>query len=323
MAHFSKICYFNKMEIVQNIVILILCCVALGKGASWLVDSASKIAHQFGISDLVIGLTIVAFGSSAPEFAVTVSGAITGDADVSVGNVIGSNIFNIGFILGGCALVAAIKTRKALVWRDGLVLLATTLLLLVMLYDNTLSRIEGVILFASLVVYLIFLFYKKEAIQDEGVDHGPATWKDGLFLLVGLGAIAAGGYYMIEAATALAKIFNISDWIISMTIVAAGTSVPELVISLVAILKKQHGISAGNLIGSNIFNTLGVLGVAGMIQVKPMIVNRGAYHSVWMLIPLTVLVIIVMRTHWKITRLEGALLVVVGLAIWILNFMMN
>jgi cation:H+ antiporter len=308
------------MEKIQCIVIIILCCGALGKGAAWLVDSAARIAHRFGISDLVIGLTIVAFGSSAPEFAVTVSAALAGKADMSVGNIVGSNIFNIGFILGGCALVTALKTGKTLVWRDGMVLLAVTILLLVMLRDHSLGRFEGIALFLILIGYLTFLFYKKDTAVDDDIPHQPATWKDGFFLVLGLVMIAAGGHFMVNAAEKLAGLYGLSQWVIAMTVVAAGTSVPEFVISLVALIKKHHGMSVGNLIGSNIFNTLGVLGVAGAIQTTALKVDPGAFKSIAMLIPLTLVVIITMRTGWKVSKLEGAILIILSAIIWGVNF---
>jgi len=302
------------MQVLQHVFIIILCCVALGKGASWLVDAAGRLARRFGVSELVIGLTVVAFGSSAPEFAVTVSAAITGNADISVGNIIGSNIFNIGFILGGCAMVTAISTRPSMVWRDGGVLLGATILLATMLYNHSLSRFEGIVLFALLAAYLFFLFYKREPMTDDGIPVGPGTWKDGLLLLVGLVLIIISGRFLVSSAIELAEIFGLSDLIIALTVVAAGTSMPEFVISLVALVKKHHGMSAGNLIGSNIFNTLGVLGVAGVI--RPLSIDPSAVTSMYLLILLTVMVILFMRTAWRLSRIQGAILFIVSLSIW-------
>lgn len=307
------------MQIIQNIFIIVVCCLALGQGASWLVDAAVRIARRLGISELVIGLTIVAFGSSAPEFAVSVSGALGGNPDISVGNIVGSNIFNIGFILGGIALFGAVKTRPALVWRDGILLVIVTVGLLGFLYDHQLARYEGVALFLLLLAYLAFLFYKRQPLDDDQEhNHRQATWKDGFFLLIGLALIVLGGHFLVSSAVQLAQLFGLSQWVIAMTVVAAGTSVPEFVISLVALIKKHHGISAGNLIGSNIFNTLGVLGVASSIS--PLSINPSALVSIIMLIPLTVMVVIFMRTGWRVSRLEGAILIIVAILIWSYTF---
>lgn len=293
---------------------ILLCCAALGKGAGWLVDSAVRIAQRLGISQLVIGLTIVAFGTSAPEFAVTINAAIRGHEAISVGNVVGSNIFNIGFILGGCALVGTIKIRRALVLRDGILLLAVTAGLFLMFYDGRLVRWEGVVLFIVLIAYLVYLAYKREPVMEDDLPSGPAGWKDLGLLLLGLGVIIGGGHFLVDSAKVIAEAMGLSPWVIGVTVVAAGTSVPEFVISLVALLKKHHGISAGNLIGSNLFNTLGVLGVAGAI--RPMTVNRDALISVALLIGLTALVLVFLRTGWRLARWEGAMLVLVSLAIW-------
>jgi len=311
------------MEILQHIGIILLCCVALGKGAAWLVDSAARIAKRIGISELVIGLTVVAFGTSAPEFAATITAAIQGHSEISIGNVVGSNIFNIGFILGGCAVISTINTKEALVYRDGLILIVITGVLLAALGRNhQLDRYEGILMSLGLIVYLIYLFRKREMIMEEEVATGQATAKDGFFLVLGLILIIAGGRFLVSSSSEIARTFGMSEWVIGVTVVAAGTSVPEFAISLIALIKKHHGISAGNLIGSNIFNTLGVLGVAGAIQLpsQPLMVETAALWSVIMLIGLTALVLIFMRTGWKLTRKEGWILIIVSLAIWIYIF---
>lgn len=312
------------MEMLLHSAIILLCCVALAKGAAWLVDSAARIAKRIGISQLVIGLTIVAFGTSAPEFAATITAAIKGHPDISVGNIIGSNIFNIGFILGGCALVNTIKIKPALVWRDGLLLLIVTGALLAVLgIDNKLDRAEGILMFLSLIVYLIYLFRKREwVVAEEEHSYGNATRKDGLFLVFGLALIIAGGRFLVFSSSEIARNLGMSEWAIGVTVVAIGTSVPELVISLVALIKKHHGISAGNLIGSNLFNTLGVLGLAGAIQLprQPLTVDPSALWSILLLIGLTALVVVFMRTGWKLSRKEGVLLLVSSFAIWIYIF---
>jgi len=305
------------MNTLFHIFIIIICCLALWVGASWLVDSAARLAKRLGISELVIGLTVVAFGTSAPEFAVTIAAALGGNPDISVGNIVGSNIFNIGFILGGCATLIALKSRPTLVWRDGLLLLAVTLLLMFFLRDQQLTRPEGVILFIILLAYLLYLSVKREPILDEETSVQSATWRDGLLLPLSLVMIIAGGYFLKESAVKIALAYKLSEWVIGVTVVAAGTSVPEFAISLIALLKKHHGLSAGNLIGSNIFNTLGVLGLAGVLH--PLQVEPSSLFSIGALAVLTLLVLIFLRTGWKISRWEGLLLILLSLGVWLYN----
>ncbi len=307
------------MSLPVNVLIIALSCGAMWIGANWLVDSAARIARKFGISELVIGLTVVAFGTSAPEFAVTVGSSIKGLGGIPVANIIGSNIFNIGFILGGCALVRVMDTRRSLVWRDGALLLASTAGLVAAMYNNVLGRVESALLVLVLVGYLIFLFVKREPLEiDEQIPQKPATWKDYPMLLLGLLLVVGGGNFLVDAAVEIAQAAGMSETVIGLTIVAAGTSLPEFAISLIALLKKQHGLSAGNLIGSNIFNTLGVLGVAGMI--RPLPVDNTALMSLAGQGALTLLVVIFMWTGKRLTRWEGAILVLVSAGIWFMSF---
>lgn len=307
------------MTVVYHVFIIFMSCAALWKGAAWLVDAAARIAKRLGISELVIGLTVVAFGTSAPEFAVTIGATLRGETDIAVANIIGSNIFNIGFILGGCAVVTTIRINRSLVWRDGLLLFVMTAVLVGMLWDQELSRLEGCILIATLVGYLLFLFWKRSIPLEEEISQKAATWKDGPILVAGLGLILAGQYLMVESAVKLAEMIGMSKWLIGLTVIAAGTSVPEFAISMVALIKKHHGISAGNLIGSNLFNTLGVLGLAGFIQPLK---TEGAsvVISVVAQLALTFVVLIFLWTHSKLTRWEGAVLILLSLIIWGYNF---
>lgn len=305
------------MDILINTFILILSVTALWLGAVWIVESATHIAKKLGISELVIGLTVVAFGTSAPEFAVTLTAALKNQPDISVGNIIGSNVFNLGFILGGVAMIRALSTSAKLVYRDSLILLGITLLLPLFLGDLTLQRWEGIILMLGLISYLGLLFFSKEQI-DEEVLAGDFKWLDVIKLLAGLGLIIAGGHYLVQSASFMARLMGISEWVIAVTIVAAGTSAPEFATSLVAVVKGQHGLSVGNLIGSTIFNLLGVLGFAAILH--PMNVSSAAYGESLMLIGLVFFVILMMRSGWRITRFEGTLLVLINLIRWIYIF---
>lgn len=302
-----------------NSLILVASVIALWKGADWLVESASRIGKKFGLSDLVIGLTIVALGTSAPEFAVTIAAALAGRSDISIGNVVGSNIFNLGFVLGGVAAIRAIKTGPKLVYRDGIILIAITITLRIFANDLQLSRVEGAILVSLLLVYIGYLLWQRETRLTEEMATGEAGWRDWVKLLVGLLLVVGGGHYLVEAASNIARTFGVSEWVIGVTIVAAGTSTPELATSLTAVIKGRHGISIGNLIGSDIFNLLGVLGVAALIN-PHMVIDSGAYMSLNVLIVMVTIVVIGMRTGWQISRLEGAALVLVNLVRWIADF---
>ena len=483
------------MEIILDFIIVFLSIIMLWKGADWLVDSAAEIAHSLKVSDLIIGLTVVAFGTSAPEFAVTISAAITKQTDISIGNVIGSNIFNLGFILGGTALIRPIVTSKKLFNRDGFFLLIVTAFIFILffgidgwtpdepykdlgngrfdsaepyqdqgnkLYDygepfedlnkdniwnsdepftdfgngkydrgepfidlnndriwnpsesftdfgngkydqgepfidlgnnlynagepfqdlngdnkwnqdepftdfgngkydqgesfkdlgnnvydkgepfidlgngkydqgepftdlnndgiwtqfDTYTNFEGLLLFLLLIAYVAFLFIKKD--PPEEVHPQDATSLTYLWFFVGLVSIVLGGHWMVTHASNIARFFGISDWVIAVTIVAAGTSAPEFATSITAALKGRHGIAVGNLIGSDLFNLLGVLGLAGIINASPL--SKEIFESVFLLVLMVGLTLLLIRTRWRISRWEGALLVSINLVRWYFDF---
>jgi cation:H+ antiporter len=319
----------NPFAVWTNALIVLVTIVIIGKGASWVVEAAARIAQRLGISELVIGLTVVSLGTSAPEFAVTLLAAFQGEGNISVGNIVGSNIFNLGFILGGCALVRAIPTSRTLVLRDGAVLVGTTVALLLMLgWDLKLNRYDGAILFTGLVIYLGYLFMNRKVMpgsEDElkelmADDEAKLSMvREGFFLILGLASIVLGSHLLVEAATEIAEAYKVPSWVIAVTVVAAGTSAPEFATSLMGVIKGRYGISAGNLIGSDIFNLLGVLGLAGLVQ--PVSVHPMARVSLAALIGMVALVVFFMRTGWRVSRWEGGFLVALALARWIFDFM--
>lgn len=307
------------LNVTANICLLIAAIVLLWKGADAMVESASRIAVKLGVSELVIGLTIVAFGTSAPELAVSVSAAINKLNDISVGNVVGSNIFNIGFILGIVAIIRPVEVTKKLVYRDGALMVISVLMLLLFFRDFLLDRWEAAILFAMLIAYLIFLFIKKDPMGESESETEKATGKDWLILPISIAAIVFGGDLLVKSASFLATLAGISPWVIGVTIVAAGTSAPEMAASIAAVVKGHYGISAGNLVGSNIFNAFGILGIAGII--RPLGMDGGhVLISLSLLAGLLLLSVVFMRTGWKVSRAEGAAMVLIGLAIWIRDF---
>jgi cation:H+ antiporter len=299
--------------------IVVICVAGLWIGGTWIVEAAARIARHAGLSELVIGLTIVAIGTSAPEFAVTIAASLGGQADISVGNVVGSNIFNLGFILGGVALVAGIPTTRKLVLRDGSMLIATTLLLLFLLRDLRLAAWEGALLLTALIGYISYLLLKRDAGDAlEEVPTGEFRRRDIPLLLVGIALIVTSGHFLVDAASTIARHVGLSEWVIGVTIVAAGTSAPELATSIVGVLRGKHGISIGNLIGSDLFNLLGVLGLAALIT--PMGVDSAAFGSLVLLCGLVTLVVIMLRTGWRLSRWEGGLLICINIVRWIADF---
>ncbi|MEM6531639.1 MAG: calcium/sodium antiporter [Myxococcota bacterium] len=302
------------MDLFLNSALVVVSIFLLWKGADFFVDSAVRVAKRFNISDLVIGLTLVAFGTSAPEFAVSIGAALTGRASMSIGNVIGSNVFNLGIILGSCAAIRAIPTTEKLVNRDGVFLVFSVALLAFMMNDGDLSQLNGAIALAMLGGYLIFMFINKEAPDDvPGIDD-PATWKDVPLAGLGLAMILGGAHFLVNGASDIARTFGLSEWAISVTVVAAGTSAPELVTSLNAALKGRFGISAGNLIGSDLFNMLGVLGITAVIT--PLPVEATTRTSMWITLGSVALVVLLLRTGWRLTRWEGVALVAANLVRW-------
>ena len=311
------------MDVILDFILVFLSIIMLWKGADWLVDSAAEIAHSLKVSDLIIGLTVVAFGTSAPEFAVTISAAVTKQTDISIGNVIGSNIFNLGFILGGTAIIRPISTNEKMFNRDGLFLLIVTALIFFLFFgfngwtsDDNYTRIEGLILFSLLIGYITFLFIKKD--PPEEISPDKATIMSYVFFFIGLILIVLGGHLMVTHASNIARFYGISDWVIAVTIVAAGTSAPEFATSIAAAIKGRHGIAIGNLIGSDLFNLLGVLGLAGIIN--PSVITQDIFDSVFILVLMVGLTLLLIRTKWRISRAEGTLLVSINLIRWYFDF---
>ena len=305
------------MEILKDVTIVLVCVGVIAKGASWLVDSASKIAKRLGISELVIGLTILALGTSAPEFAVSILAALKGVGNIAIGNIVGSNIFNLGFILGGTAIIHSLKTSRILIVRDGFFLLFGTFILLFFLWDLTLTKFEGGVLFSLLILYLSYLYVKREPLETKQV-VGKMNWWNPLMLIGGLAMVLVGAHFMVESAINLARYMGVSEWVIGATVIAAGTSAPEFATSLAAALRSRYAMSVGNLIGSDIFNLFGVLGVAGILNNIPVSLDA-RMHLVFLSL-MVALVLVFMRTGWVVSRREGYILVMIGLVRWINSF---
>jgi cation:H+ antiporter len=282
-------------------------------GAGWLVDAVSRLAKRYGVSEVVLGLTVVAFGTSLPELGVSFMAAVERHSDISIGNVIGSNIFNLGFILGLSALLRPLATSRVLVFRDGLILLGITVLLLLVMFDLHVRRWEGILFLFGLMMYLVLLFKQRHlAGASEAVYTAQPRPHDPLWILAGLVALIIGSHFAVLSAANIARDFGLSEWAIGVTIVAAGTSMPELVTSVVAARKGRYDISIGNVIGSDIFNQLGIIGISASIV--PMRVDANALISVGALIGAVLLVVFMMRTNYQLSRAEGLILFILAAA---------
>ena len=262
------------MEILLQLGLLVIGFAMLVKGADWFVDGASGIATKFKIPQLVIGLTIVAMGTSAPEAAVSISAALGGNADITIGNIVGSNILNVLIILGLSAAITPLLVAKSTIRVDIPVVLLASLLLFMGL-DGSLTRWEGLVLLVVFVAYMAYLFVttlRQKNDHQEEIKELP-VWKALLFTVIGLGLIVWGSDVTVDAATALAKIMGMSERFIGLTIVALGTSLPELFTSVIAARKGNADIAIGNIVGSNIFNILFVVGISALIIPVPVPAN--------------------------------------------------
>ena len=262
------------MEMVIQLALLVLGFVLLVKGAGWFVDGAASIAAKLGIPQLVIGLTIVAMGTSAPEAAVSLTAAFHGNADITIGNVVGSNIMNVLVILGLAALICPMKVAKLTAFVDIPVTLVMSLVLFGLGVDGSISRLDAAILLVVFIGYLSYLFLmtKKGLISgesEEEVAKIQSVPKALLFTVLGLALIIVGSSLAVDAASAIAKMLGLSERFIGLTIVALGTSLPELFTSVAAAIKKNPDMAIGNIVGSNIFNILFIVGLSGMVIPVP------------------------------------------------------
>lgn len=303
-------------------VLLIIGFALLIGGADYFVRGASSIAANLKVSPLLIGLTIVAFGTSSPEATVSMVAAFEGNAGVAIGNVIGSNIFNITLVVGLTALLNPLRVESTTIRKEiPFTLLAGVALLILIsdrflqsLSDNFITRSDGFVLLLFFTVFLYYIFEVarrgRESKTAEDTPAASASWtKNILFTLIGLAAIIFGGDLVVGSATEIAFSFGMSETLVGLTIVAVGTSLPELITSVTAAVKKQSDIALGNIVGSNIFNIFFVLGAASVIA--PLSVNSKIFTDVGIMIILTVILLIFSRTNYKIGKLEGIVLAVI------------
>lgn len=291
-------------------VLLIVGFILLIKGADFFVDGASSTAKLLKVPSVIIGLTIVAMGTSAPEAAVSISAGLSGSSDIALSNVIGSNIFNLLIVVGVSAIICPMKTEKVILRRDIWWSLGAAVATLIMMTDMKISGAEGILLLGGMAAYIAVLVFDARKKRDEGDEvKAMSPLKSIIYIVGGLAAIIIGGDLVVDSACDIAAAFGMSEALIGLTIVAAGTSLPELVTSIVAAKKGDSGLALGNVVGSNIFNILFILGSASAlstINVAPEL-----FIDTAILIAVTLLMYFLCRTKEKTSRGEGALCVLV------------
>ncbi len=305
----------------MNVVLFVVGLVLLVAGASLLVRGASRLALSLGVSPLVVGLTIVAFGTSSPELAVSVGAALEDRVDIAVGNVVGSNIFNVLFILGLSALIAPLVVHTQLIRQEVPVMIGASLLLLALGLDGALSFADAALLLGLLLAYTAFLIVQsRRQTQADAEEYAEALeprsqwdrhWAVQIALVVGgLALLVIGSDWLVTAAVAFARALGVSDLVIGLTIVAAGTSMPEVATSIVAAIKGERDIAVGNVVGSNTFNILGVLGLTGVVAgdgmpLAPAVLN----FDLWVMLVVAFACLPVFLTGREIARWEGGVFI--------------
>ena len=317
----------------MDFIILIIGFFLLIKGADIFVDGASSIAKKIGIPSVIVGLTIVSLGTSAPELAVSLISSFNGNNGIAVGNVLGSNLFNTLVVLGGTAIVAPLLIKKSTIKRDYIATLVVTILTCFLIFglvpksENMLSRISGIILLVVCIIYMFILVKaaKKDGVKDEESTSEIKMSKNILLSLIGVVGIVFGGNLVVDSATNIAYALGMSEKLVGLTIVAVGTSLPELVTSIVAALKGENDIALGNVLGSNIFNLVLILGASATIN--PITVSGVMVIDFIILIAVTLfigaLIFFNKKEEKRLGRLEGIILVGMYVAYLVYIIMRN
>jgi len=295
---------------VLDLVFVILGIVGLAYGGDLLVDNAARLARSLGLSPLVIGMTVVAFGTSAPELAASVVAALRGAPELALANVVGSNIANVGLILGASALMWPLATSWSFVRREVLAMIVATVAASLLLLDGGLGRAEGVLLFAGLLVFLIVVIRGDGGAPSADATHTaerPSRLRPALLSLAGVALLALAAQALVAGAVGLAEAWGVSERVIGLTMVAVGTSLPELASSIAAALRRQGDMVLGNIVGSNVFNLLSVLALAALV--RPLQADALALRVDLLAMTLAALVVApIAITGWRVGRREGAAL---------------
>ena len=317
--------------LMPDLAVLISGIVVLYFGAVWLVRGASRLANSLGVSPIVVGLTVVSLGTSAPELVVCLVAALQGNPGLAIGNVMGSNLANIGLILGLTSLVHPLEVKHRVVWREMPVMLLITFAIYPIAFDRVLSRTDGFMLLLVLLAYLVWVFRSGHPDEIKS-SHGPrdsmATSEEAASLLnlkdighvvLGSAFLVLGGYCIVKGAVEVASALGISEVIIGLTVVAIGTSLPELATSLVAAMRQEVDIAVGNIIGSNIFNLTAIFGTTAIVR-PIMIPETVLSRELAGVVLMSLLLLPILRNGWQIKRWEGALLLTayIGMGWWLI-----
>jgi cation:H+ antiporter len=303
-----------------SLFLILLGLVSLTLGAEWLVRGSSSLALKLGVTPLAVGLTVVAIGTSTPELAVNLNAALEHNSAIALGNIIGSNIANIGLILGTSALIRPINSHPQTLKRDVPLMIAITFALGVMLLDGEIGRLDGALLFAGSIAYIAWTYIsarqENARANNDATPTSRAAWFDVTLIVVGLGTLVFGANELVDGAVALAQSLGVSPIIIALSVVAVGTSLPEFATSVVASHKRVSDISLGNAVGSNILNILLILGTTALIQ--PIHAREIRWLDLGAMIFFAVILLPMMHVGSKVTRREGALLLL-AYAIYVLS----
>lgn len=311
-----------------NILLVLIGILLLTGGGEALIRGSLTAARKLGISPLLSGLLIVGFGTSAPELAVSIDAAINGEPDIAVGNVIGSNIGNILLILGLCAVITPLVVKPLVLRRDGLTVVAASILCVVLAGGSALGRVDAAIMLLALVAYLVWAYRTEKSGHAPSAEMHKAEEKElspvpdtvlkmWVTIIVGLALLIIGSQILLKGAVGIAEELGVSEAVIGLTLVAVGTSLPELSVSIIAAIRRHADVAIGNVLGSNTFNILGILGISAFLQPLP-IHSRILQFDQWVMLGTAILLMLFLYTGKKLSRLEGGLLVLGYIAyVWL------
>ena len=311
-----------------SILFLLIGLVLLYFGAEILIKGGAALAFRFGLNALVIGLTVIAYGTSSPELVVSLQATLKGSGAIAIGNVVGSNICNIALILGLCALITPVGVSVQAIRREIPIMIAVCVLLVVVLWDGTLGRIDSAVLFGGLILYTWITLRAARAEPDPSVgkeyeqEFHPAAQSLGrsvALILGGLAVLIGGSHLFVLGAVETARSWGVTDAVIGLTVVAIGTSMPELATSLVAALRKHSDVAIGNVVGSNIFNVLGILGIAGLVN--PIDATGISRVDLGVMLAMAIALFPLAKSGGRISRIEGGayLSVFIGYTVWLIQ----
>lgn len=315
------------MEIIFSLILFVAGLAILIKGSDFFVGSSAFVARHFGVSRLIIGLTLVSMGTSLPELGASVYASYIGEGEIAVGNVVGSNIANIALVLGACILLRQIRVKRKMIRRDGLIMLGVTILFIFLVIGGV-RRWEGVILMVIFIIYILLLYkHNKTDKEDEDLcelsdrfcPRESSLKVEMVKLIAGCFGVFLGSKLLVDSAVGIAQTFSISQSVIGSTLIAFGTSVPELAVSMTAILKRLEDISIGNIIGSNIFNILWVIGVAALVA-NLAVDEILLYTNIPIMLIVSALLLIFMAVRGKLERWQGIIFVVIYVVFIFLNY---